>query len=190
MLIPLSTEQKQSLLWLSVALALVVLLALLGPVLMPFVVSGILAYVLNPWVDKLSAWRIKKWSLPRPMAASITILLLITAVLAMVLVITGFTLHGWGVQALQLPTWIAALGLLLAYAVVAVPVGAGRRMALYYANGGSRFGWADLWSGVIWLASAALLLWALNQALPELRQLLEQLLTYLRIEAAYATIDL
>ncbi len=87
MLIPLSTEQKQSLLWLSVALALVVLLALLGPVLMPFVVSGILAYVLNPWVDKLSAWRIKKWSLPRPMAASVTILLLITAVLAMVLVI-------------------------------------------------------------------------------------------------------
>jgi hypothetical protein len=125
-----------------------------------------------------------------PFFAVVSAGLFVAVALAMVLVITGFTLHGWGVQALQLPTWIAALGLLLAYAVVAVPVGAGRRMALYYANGGSRFGWADLWSGVIWLASAALLLWALNQALPELRQLLEQVVSYLRIEAANATIDL
>ncbi|GGC83176.1 AI-2E family transporter [Undibacterium terreum] len=83
-----SPEQKQTALWLSVALAFLVLLSLLGPVLMPFVVAAILAYMLNPWVDRLCARRIGKFSLPRPVAASLLIVLLICSVLAMVLIIT------------------------------------------------------------------------------------------------------
>ena len=61
----LTTEQKQSMLWIAVALALLMLLSLLGPVLMPFVVAAILAYVLNPWVDKLCARRFRKLHVPR-----------------------------------------------------------------------------------------------------------------------------
>ena len=125
-----------------------------------------------------------------PFFAIVSAALFVAVALALALVVTDFNLQSWGVPALNLPTWVQALVLLLAYAVIALPVGAGRRMALYYANGGSRFGWADMWSGVIWLASAALLLWALTLALPELRQLLEQPMIYLRVEASSAAIDL
>ncbi|MES2105916.1 MAG: AI-2E family transporter [Pseudomonadota bacterium] len=83
-----TAEQKQTALWLGVALALLVLLSLLGPVLMPFIVASILAYILNPWVDRLCAYRFGKISLPRPVAATLLIVLLIASVLAMFLIIT------------------------------------------------------------------------------------------------------
>ena len=63
-------------------------------------------------------------------------------------------------------------------------------MALHYANGGQRYGWADMWSGIIWLGTAALLLWALHEAVPELRQLFEQWLLNQRIEDATTTVTL
>lgn len=74
-------------LWIAVAFALLILLSLLGPVLMPFIVAAILAYVLNPWVDKLCAWRFRRYSLPRSLAATLLIVLLITAILMMLLII-------------------------------------------------------------------------------------------------------
>ncbi|WP_162057566.1 AI-2E family transporter [Undibacterium sp. KW1] len=81
-----TSEQKQSMLWLAVAIALLSLLSLLGPVLMPFIVASILSYVLTPWVDKLCALRIKKFGLPRSVAATLVIVILIAAALAMVLI--------------------------------------------------------------------------------------------------------
>jgi len=83
-----STEQKQTALWLGVALAFLVLLMLLGPVLMPFIVAAILAYILNPWVDRLCARRFGKFSLPRAFAAILLIVLLLSLVLAMILIVT------------------------------------------------------------------------------------------------------
>lgn len=73
-------------LWLAVAMALLGLLSLLGPVLMPFIVASILSYVLTPWVDKLCTLRIKKFHMPRSVAATLVIVILIAAVLAMVLI--------------------------------------------------------------------------------------------------------
>lgn len=73
-------------LWLALAFALLLLLSLLGPVLMPFIVASILSYVLTPWVDKLCAMRVRKIGLPRSVAATLVIVILIAAVLAMVLV--------------------------------------------------------------------------------------------------------
>lgn len=82
-----SPEQKQSLLWILVGAAFLLLLSLLGPVLMPFIVAAILAYVLNPWVDKLCALRYKNLRLPRSVAATLLIIFVIAAALAMVLII-------------------------------------------------------------------------------------------------------
>ncbi|MBC3919895.1 AI-2E family transporter [Undibacterium sp. CY18W] len=81
-----TSEQKQSMLWLALAFGLLLLLSLLGPVLMPFIVASILSYVLTPWVDKLCALRIRKFSLPRSVAATLIIVVLIAAILAMVLI--------------------------------------------------------------------------------------------------------
>jgi predicted PurR-regulated permease PerM len=82
-----TSEQKQTWLWLSVGVALAVLLMLLGPVLTPFMAGAILAYALNPGVDWLDARRIGRFSLPRPVAVAIVMLLFFAAILAVCLIV-------------------------------------------------------------------------------------------------------
>ena len=79
-------EQKQMVLWLALGIALVALLVELGPVLSPFIAAAIIAYALNPVVDWLSVKRGKKLAVPRPLAVLIVVLLLFTALLALVLI--------------------------------------------------------------------------------------------------------
>ncbi len=82
MSITVTSEQKQTLLWLLVGVLLVAMLVLLGPVLTPFVAAAILSYVLNPGVDWLAARR-----LPRVVAVLIMMLVLVLLLLALVLVV-------------------------------------------------------------------------------------------------------
>lgn len=46
--------------WLSVAAAVALLLYLLGPILTPFVAAGIMAYICNPLVRRLCAWKLSR----------------------------------------------------------------------------------------------------------------------------------
>ena len=78
----------------------------------------------------------------------------------------------------QLPLW-AAIGLVLVvFALVGMPLSAGRRAAIYYANGGHTHGWAAAWSALLWIAlvvAAFLVAWQFVPNLPELiRGLLQQ----------------
>lgn len=43
--------------WLAIGLIIAWLLYLLGPILTPFVAAAILAYICDPWVDRLCAWK-------------------------------------------------------------------------------------------------------------------------------------
>jgi phage shock protein PspC (stress-responsive transcriptional regulator) len=74
-----------------------------------------------------------------------------------------------------LPLWIPLLIVLVVYALFALPIGAGRRAALYYANGGRQHGWADAWAGLLWLAMVALLLVAAWVLLPPVQALSREL---------------
>ncbi len=85
MSIQLSPQQKQSVLWLGVGLALIFLLSALGPILMPFVVGAIIAYALNPWVDRLCGFKIRHHALPRPLAAGLCMIALFLILLSFVL---------------------------------------------------------------------------------------------------------
>jgi predicted PurR-regulated permease PerM len=79
----LTAQQKQTALWLGVAAALCALLYLLGPVLVPFALAAVLAYMLEPGV----AWLVRK-RLPRPAAVLLMIVLLglVLLLLALILV--------------------------------------------------------------------------------------------------------
>ncbi|MGZ5818485.1 MAG: AI-2E family transporter [Burkholderiaceae bacterium] len=81
------TELKQSWMWLLLALGLVILLVLLGPVLTPFIAAAILAYALNPGVDWLASHRIGRFGVPRAIGVIVMMLLLFAAVLALVLIV-------------------------------------------------------------------------------------------------------
>jgi len=73
---PLSAEQKQTLFWVSVWAAFFFLLWILGPVLTPFLAAAIIAYALNPAVDKLCRLRLfRRWEMPRALAVTFVIVL-------------------------------------------------------------------------------------------------------------------
>lgn len=82
----LTNNQKQSMLWLGVAAGFVILLSLLGPILMPFVVAATLAYILNPFVDRLCKVRLGKRHMPRGLAVSFVLVFLIAIVFAFFLI--------------------------------------------------------------------------------------------------------
>lgn len=104
-----TSEQKQTTLWLTVWLSLAVLLVLLGPVLTPFVAAAILAYVLNPGVDRISATRIGKWHAPRSLAVMLMMLLLLAALLAIVLIVVPVLQKEVPLLQDQIPSLLAKL---------------------------------------------------------------------------------
>jgi phage shock protein PspC (stress-responsive transcriptional regulator) len=73
----------------------------------------------------------------------------------------------------EIPRWVALAAVIAIYAVLAIPIGTARRASLYYANGGRLHGWADAWSGLLWLALVAVLLLGAWYALPQLQDLLQ-----------------
>ena len=82
----LTANQKQSFIWLGVAFGFMLLLSLLGPILMPFIVAATLAYVLNPFVDKLCLLKIRGKAVPRSLGAVIILLCLIAIIFAFILI--------------------------------------------------------------------------------------------------------
>ena len=98
---PLSTSQKSALAWAAVALLLVLALWLLGPVLTPFVVAAVLAYVLTPLVDRLDA--LARGRMPRVLAVLIVELVFILAVLGLVLLLVPVLTREWPLLREQVP---------------------------------------------------------------------------------------
>ncbi len=60
--------ERQVLFWLAIALVLVLLIALLRGVILPFVAGVVIAYFLNPAADRLT-----RWGLPRGVAATVIV---------------------------------------------------------------------------------------------------------------------
>ncbi len=87
--------------------------------------------------------------------------------------------HGhWHVA--ELPRWLPLVAVLVIYGLLALPIAAGRRTALYYANGGRTHGWADVWSGLLWIALVAVLLLVAWTVLPQVRELMQNLFDWPR----------
>ncbi len=83
----LTIEQKQSLIWISLWFCLLFLLFLLGSVLTPFIASAMLAYALNPGVDKITTWKLGKFQAPRALAVFLVIMIFCSSVLALILIV-------------------------------------------------------------------------------------------------------
>lgn len=103
-----SHAQLKGLAWLGIALVFVLVLWLLGPVLIPFVVSAILAYALHPLVDKLHdrAW-------PRPVAVLVVELSLILLLVGLFLLIVPIVIQQIPLVREQLPTLLDKINSLM-----------------------------------------------------------------------------
>lgn len=97
-----NTHRLQTALWIGLGLAIVWLIALLGPILTPFLLAGILAYVCNPLVDRLQGF-----GLPR-LAAVLAVLLLLAGILVgLLLILAPLLVDEAGVLAERLPDALA-----------------------------------------------------------------------------------
>ena len=106
---PFTQEQIQTAMWLIVGAALMLLLVLLGPVLMPFVTGTILAYMLNPLVDAMCRVKWKKWAIPRQLAALIAMLLLMSSILALILIVLPVAQNEFPLLQEQIPRFLDQL---------------------------------------------------------------------------------
>ncbi len=77
----MTIQRFAALQWLAITLVTAWLLYLLGPILTPFVVAAILAYICDPWVGKLC-----KWKLPRALATLLVMLALLGVFTLLVLI--------------------------------------------------------------------------------------------------------
>jgi len=94
----------QAALWIGLGLAVVALLYLLRPILTPFLIAGILAYIANPVVDRFERLRV-----PR-LAATVVVLLLLGALLAaLALILLPLLADEAAILSSRLPEWLATL---------------------------------------------------------------------------------
>jgi predicted PurR-regulated permease PerM len=101
---PLSSRQRQTLLWTGIAAAFVWALVVLGPVLTPFVAAAILAYMLAPLVDSMHARRV-----PRVLATLMAIVLAILALASLVLILVPIVQKEFGLIRSGLPGLVASI---------------------------------------------------------------------------------
>lgn len=96
--------EVQRLFLLLAAVAAYFLLRLLGPVLTPFVVAGILAYICDPLVDRLERWRIR-----RPFGVTLVIVGGIVIFLGCMLLLVPMVTHQVSRFAANTPAYLAWL---------------------------------------------------------------------------------
>ncbi|MBL8385449.1 MAG: AI-2E family transporter [Burkholderiales bacterium] len=106
---PIRPEQLQAAWWVGLGLAMLWALYVLGPILTPFLAGAVLAYILNPGVDRLARRRV-----PRTVGALLMLVLLVLALLLVVLIVAPLIRKQITELTLHLPAFLAKLDEVLA----------------------------------------------------------------------------
>lgn len=131
----LTTAQRRTLTWASIAFVFVLLLWLLAPVLTPFLVGAVLAYALQPAVERLV-----RQGLPRLLAVLLVEGLMLLAVLALLLLVVPVFSKELPLLRVQVPLFFDRLNnqllpWLSQYSVnIPIDVGGIKVLALEYLN--------------------------------------------------------
>ncbi len=73
--------------WVLIAAGFVILFYLLGPILTPFLIATILAYICDPIVDKLSAMQLGRFKISRALSTAVVLISVILLVIALFLIL-------------------------------------------------------------------------------------------------------
>lgn len=101
--------QRQAALWSGIGIAFILVLWLLGPILTPFIAGGVLAYALDPIVERICKIHIGSHRIPRFVGVLIVLMLLIAVITAIILVIVPMLLTEWPLLSAQLPVFLTKL---------------------------------------------------------------------------------
>lgn len=147
-----TSTQKRAAAWTAIAALAVLALWLLGPVLTPFVVAGVLAYALTPVVDRIDA--MYGGRVPRVVAVVVVELVFILALLCLVLLIVPVLATEIPLMRQQLPLlldrlhgtlspWLAQFGIHISLDFASL-----REQVVAYLNENWGDSFASLWSSV------------------------------------------
>lgn len=153
------SDYRQNLLWLSVGLALLLLLWLLTPVLTPFVAAAIIGYILNPGVDWLERQRV-----PRTLAVTVAIAGVVLLIAALLLIVMPVLAEELPVLRARLPALLlkidAAIGPWLRQMGVGARFDFAALQKLVAAKLSSADGWTTELLNWLRIGGSALLGWA------------------------------
>lgn len=90
-------------------IGLLVIFYLLLPIMSPFLIAAILAYICTPLVDRFSRAKLGKWTLGRTLATLIVMLLIITATILLILIIVPILQREVALVIQRLPEYLAAI---------------------------------------------------------------------------------
>ena len=107
-----------------------------------------------------------------PLIGVVSAVLTVACIVAVASLLATGEVLGWSLP-LDVPTWVAVLALVVAYAIVAAPLRA-LRYASYEALGPRR-GWFVFWDGVLWLALVVLAWWIAARYVPGVSEFFQQL---------------
>ena len=100
----MTMERFVALQWIAIIAVIAWLLYLLEPILTPFFIAAILAYICDPWVDRLCAWKI-----PRTLATLIVMIALFGSLILLVLIILPLLTRESALFMQRLPDLLDAL---------------------------------------------------------------------------------
>ncbi len=110
----MATERFIALQWIAIIAGFGWLIYLLEPILTPFVVAAILAYICDPWVSKLSARQLPRgWKLPRTLAALLVMAMLVGLLALLILIMLPLLQKEFNHFVTNLPTLLDAARLKL-----------------------------------------------------------------------------
>jgi len=96
------SDRLQATLWIAAGLAILALLYALSPILTPFLLAGILAYICNPVTD-----RVTRWGVPRVLAVVLVMLALAALAAGLILIILPLLYEEAAVLAARTPEAMA-----------------------------------------------------------------------------------
>ena len=96
------SDRLQATLWIAAGLAILALFYALSPILTPFLLAGILAYICNPVTDRLT-----RWGVPRILAVVIVMLTLAAFTAGLILIILPLLYEEGVVLAARTPEALA-----------------------------------------------------------------------------------
>lgn len=94
--------------WLFAVLSVLGLIYFLGPILTPFLIAAILAYIANPLVNKIDAFQFKRFSLSRTLATLIVMTLLFAIILLILLIVVPLMQKEILLLSQKLPVYFSA----------------------------------------------------------------------------------
>ncbi|PKO46675.1 MAG: AI-2E family transporter [Betaproteobacteria bacterium HGW-Betaproteobacteria-22] len=106
-------DKHVNMVWLIAILLFSGLIYLLGPILTPFLIAAILAYIANPLVNKINGFQIKKFSPSRTLATLIVMALLLGTLLLLLLIVIPLLQKEIILLAQKLPVYFNAAKTLL-----------------------------------------------------------------------------